>query len=102
MTDQQDDPRLVTLSRWRPNPPALEVEPVDAPDGVVDRIVPFGFVIHQVTSVTGGRLVWAWCKAVEGKAGYDEITFTLADGTTPADPGPDPLRLGPVITRIWC
>lgn len=62
-----------------------------------------GWVVHEVVSVKPGTgPVWAWCKVEVSGPGYAEIVFTAADGHTPADPGTATLRLGPVITKVWC
>lgn len=63
----------------------------------------FGFVVHEVASTPANIRVWAWCKVVEGVPGYQDISFTLSDGMTPTDALlHGPLKLGAVITRVWC
>lgn len=74
---------------------------------------PVGFVVHQVGGLSqqnSGGEFWAWCKVTADAPGYTEIVFTLTDGSTIADPYPrptkdslpDPVRLGPVVFKVFC
>lgn len=79
---------------------------LEAPD-------PVGWVVHVAVGkpqATENQTIWAWCKVEAEKPGYTEIVFTLSDGTTPADPYPKPtddspqrpVRLGPVLFKVFC
>lgn len=61
-----------------------------------------GWVVHLVEPTRqGGPQLMAWCKVSVDAPGYSEVTFFLLDGVTPADHTGD-LRLGEVITKVWC
>lgn len=73
----------------------------------LDGPAPVGWVVHtaegkpqQLSNIT----LWAWCKVEVDQPGYAEIVYTHADGATPADPYPngEPVRLGPVLFKVFC
>ena len=79
----------------------------------MDMPPPVGFVVHLVAGLSqqnSGTEFWAWCKVTADQPGYSEIVFTLSDGSTIADPYPkptedspqDPVRLGPVVFKVFC
>lgn len=61
-----------------------------------------GWVVHELLRARSGLpTVWAWCRVAEDQPGYSHIVYTLADGVTQADPGPNP-TLGPVVVKVFC
>jgi len=79
----------------------------------LDMPPPVGFVVHLVSNLpqqTQGREFWAWCKVTADQPGYTDIMFTHTDGQTIADPYPlptedspvRPVRLGPVVFKVFC
>lgn len=80
---------------------------------MIEMPPPVGFVVHTVAGKpqsTANHEFWAWCKVVADSPGYTEITFTHTDGSTVADPyplptpdsPPYPVRLGPVVFKVFC
>lgn len=70
-----------------------------------------GWVVHEAVGKpqsTSNQTTWAWCRVEPDAPGYVEIHFTLADGSTPANPYPEihgksqPVRLGPVLFKVFC
>jgi hypothetical protein len=76
-----------------PSPPVVLEEALN---------VGVAFVIHEVPNTRGEVVCWAWCRLdPTGLAGYAEVTCTKQDGFTKVDT-PDILRLGAVVTKLWC
>ena len=74
---------------------------------------PVGVVVHLVVGKpqqSANQVHWAWCTVEAGRPGYTDVVFTLADGQTISDPYPKPtpddpdfpLRLGPVLFKVFC
>ena len=72
-----------------------------------------GWVVHLVAGKpqqTSGHEMWAWCKVTADEPGYTDIVFTETDGQTITDPYPKPtldspdrpVRLGPVVFKVFC
>jgi hypothetical protein len=61
-----------------------------------------GYVVHLLHALPqGSGTVWAWCRVTEGGPGYDEVVLTLDDGVT-RHAVDGPLRLGPVLFKVFC
>ncbi len=80
---------------------------------LIEMPPPEGWVVHLVEGKpqqTQGSTHWAWCKVTLEGPGYTEVVFTEADGQTIANPYPKPtpdspdrpLRLGPVLFKVFC
>ena len=93
-----NDPRRGVLDRFR------ERAQIEGFEDVAAQSEPLtGWVVHEVVSPRDAEpLIWAWCRTRADQPGYDEITFTKPDGTTAVDPGKREVKLGAVITKLWC
>jgi hypothetical protein len=62
-----------------------------------------GFVVHEVrrSAREADAVLWAWCRAELGQAGYTSVTYTEPDGETLAEPPPS-RQLGRVLFQVWC
>lgn len=54
-------------------------------------------VMETFVGGAGREPLWAWATVVDGRPGFEDVSFTRADGVTPVD-APEPMpRLGKVL-----
>lgn len=97
--DDIDDPEALAAAEATVN----DLEPVQFLSGTIESMPSEGWVVHEIIQRRQGQqTMWAWCRVNVAEAGYTEVSYTLSDGVTAANPGDGTVLLGAVITKLWC